>query len=256
MTTKRPMTIAAAIALACPGLFSLTSCSPSSTTTPSNPDAGTDADSLDAGADASLPDSAGAPCNPVKQDCADPSLRCKYISDGKNHTAACEPSNGDPPAQEGDVCTRGELGIDNCVIGTYCFNNGGSGALACRKTCATDAQCGAGAKCTGITTKAPYFGVCYPTCTPFGTDCGAGTCANSFADNDGVNSFDGCRSVGTTGVGQSCGAQWDCKPDMNCTGLTPNSFTCNPMCDDAHPCGDAGACFPFSGLPKNGGVCP
>lgn len=247
--------VAAAVALSCAGsLTGVISCSSPSTVAPTNnPDA--DSDAADAGGDTALPDSAGTACNPVKQDCADPSLKCNFIIDGTSRVAACEPSNSDPVAQEGDSCTRDQVGIDNCVKGTHCLPNGGSGLFACRKMCATDSQCAAGAKCSGITTQSPYFGVCHATCTPFGTDCGGGTCANSFFDNDGVNSFEGCRNVGSAGIGQSCGVQWDCKADMNCLGLTPNSFTCHSMCDNAHPCGDAGACVAFAGLPNGGGTC-
>ena len=104
-----------------------------------------------------------------------------------------------------------------------------------------------------MTTKAPYFGVCYPACAPFGTTCGGGTCANSLLDNDGTNNFEACRTAGAGGVGAPCGAQWDCQGDMNCVGAA--GFKCTPMCDATHACGDGGACMPLKGLANGGGLC-
>lgn len=257
MKHERRWIVAAAIAVSCSCfLTAVVSCSSSTTNAAAgDPDAGVDSAVPETGTDASLPDSAGAMCDPVKQDCADPSLKCTFIKVGQNHVAACEPSNGDPPAQEGDACTRGPIGSDNCVNGTHCFPNGGSALLACRKLCATDSQCAANAKCVAVTDQSPYFGVCYPGCALFGTDCGGGTCANSFGDNDGVNTFEGCRNAGAAGIGQSCGAQWDCQANMNCSGAG-GVFTCHPICDSTHSCADAGACTPQAGLPNGGGACP
>jgi hypothetical protein len=254
-TRARRLVVAAAIALA--GASSTTvvvSCSSSSTEGVNGADASSDAGEpqLDAVAETSLPDSAGTPCNPVKQDCADPSLKCSIVKVGQSNIAACAPSNGAPPAQDGDPCTRGPIGVDNCVKGTHCFPNGSSALLACRKTCATDSDCAAGAKCAGITQRAPYFGVCFPECTLFGAGCGGGTCSNAFDNNDRVNTFEGCRNVGAAGLGESCSAQWDCKADMSCFG---SPFTCHLMCDATHACGDAGTCTSVTGLANGGGEC-
>lgn len=78
MNYERRWTVAAAITVTS-GFYltAVASCSSSTTSAVAgNPDAGVDSAAPETGTDASLPDSAGAKCDPVKQDCADPSLKC------------------------------------------------------------------------------------------------------------------------------------------------------------------------------------
>lgn len=213
-----------------------------------------DALATDGAADvAEIADSVGKKCNPVKQDCPDPTLNCQIIKSGTSYTAACEAQEGDPIANPGDSCTRSSAGHDNCAVGSTCFPNGANGAFACRKFCAADSDCEAGEKCAAVTQKSPYFGVCYPTCTTFSVDCGKDTCANAFYDNDGKSGFVGCRISGTGKVGGACKSQFDCGANMVCGGGS-GGFTCYAMCDATHACA-TGKCGPPPGPPNGTQIC-
>jgi hypothetical protein len=205
----------------------------------------------DAGAPDVSPDTVGAPCDPVKQDCADPALRCQIINAGNQYVTGCEPPWEPAKNKEGEICSRQKAGIDDCVRGFSCLLDGVT-ATSCHRLCAQDSDCGPGARCGAITTVAPYYGLCWKTCTPFGSDCAGATCAGVHFDNDGTNEFEACREIGSNGIGTSCQAQFDCQPDMNCQGN--GGFKCKAMCDDAHPC-DGGTCTKSVGLPSDGGVC-
>jgi hypothetical protein len=210
----------------------------------------------DAGAPDVLADTIDTPCDPVKQDCVDPSLRCQIIYVGNQYLTGCEPSWRPPGGGvlhgEGEVCNRLKPGIDDCERGFHCIKDGADiAATSCRKFCAKDSDCGQDAKCGAITTAGPSYGLCWSTCTPFTGECGSGTCAGAHYSIDGVNTFESCREIGKGALGTSCKAQYDCATDMNCYGK--DAFVCTAMCDDGHPC-DGGTCTP-NGVANNGGVC-
>lgn len=241
------------------GGWSLLSACSSSTTTASPADSSIpDQDATqtqepvdDAGAPDVLGDTVDTPCDPVKQDCADPALRCEIIRSGSQYLTGCEPPWDPAKNQEGQVCSRMKPGYDDCVKGQSCLSDGVT-ATSCHRLCAKDSDCASGAKCGAITTIAPYYGLCWKTCTPFGTDCAGATCAGVHFDNDQTGAFEACREIGSGALGTSCNAQFDCAADMNCQGNA--GFKCKAMCDDTHPC-DGGTCTKSPGLPNNGGVC-
>lgn len=205
----------------------------------------------DAGAPDVLPDTVNAPCDPIKQDCVDPSLRCAIVFLDGEYVTGCQPPWEPAKNQEGEVCSRTAPGHDDCVKGLNCLPDGVT-ATSCHKICAKDSECGQGGKCGAITTVPPYFGVCWKACTPFSAECPAATCSGAHLDVDQSTLFEACREIGAGALGTPCSAQFDCAEDMNCQGN--GGFKCKAMCDDTHPC-DGGTCKKSAGLPNNGGVC-
>jgi hypothetical protein len=199
-------------------------------------------------------DAVDSPCNPLKQNCADPSLNCQFVKFSNGEAAACEPIDDGPVAQLGDACVRSDIGHDNCAIGGHCMPNGSFYDYICRAFCAQDSDCPTGQRCAATTATQPYLGNCFATCTPFSDECGKLDCANSLTNNDHMTLFDGCRVVGKGAAGDACKAQWDCGKDMNCKGSNGKYF-CHLMCDDAHPCPGGGKCNVRPDLPNNGGNC-
>lgn len=225
----------------------------------SSPNAGTSADAQqppepdDAGAPDVLGDTLDQPCDPVKQDCADPALRCQLIFLDGDWVTGCEAAEGSALVNEGQACTRTNAGHDNCVNGSTCLPDGVT-ERSCHKICAKDSDCSSGSKCSAVTTIAPYFGACVKSCAPFSTECSGATCSDEQLDNTQLNVFEACRPIGTGAVGSPCKSAYDCGPNMNCQGS--GNFTCKAMCDDAHPC-VTGTCKKSSpgALPNNGGLC-
>ena len=205
----------------------------------------------DAAAPDVLADSLNAPCDPIKQDCVDPSLRCAIVYLGGEYVTGCQPPWEPAKNKEGEVCSRTAPGHDDCVKGLNCLPDGVT-ATSCHKICAADLDCGPGGKCGAITTTPPYYGVCWRACTPFTAECPSATCSGAHLDVDQSTLFEACREIGAGVLGSSCTAQFDCAEDMNCQGKA--GFKCKAMCDDAHPC-DGGTCAKSAGLPNNGGVC-
>jgi hypothetical protein len=231
----------------------VTACSSSTASSPADGGTGdAQAPAEDAGAPDVLGDTINAHCDPVKQDCADPALRCQIISLGGEYVTGCQPPWDPAVNKEGEICSYRKTGYDDCVKGLHCMPDGVT-ATACRRFCQRDSDCGAGSKCGAITTVAPYFGACWKPCAPFSADCPGGTCSSPHTGIDQSNTFEACREIGAGGLGTSCKAQWDCAADLNCQGR--NGFQCKPMCDDAHPCGDGGTCTTYPGLANNGGAC-
>lgn len=235
-----------------------TACSSSSSAAP--PDGGTPGDEQpppapeDAGAPDVLGDTLDKPCDAVKQDCADPTLRCQIIFSAGEYVTGCETPwkhAGVALGKEGEVCSRTTTGHDDCANGLHCMLDGEI-ATSCHRLCAKDSDCGSGAKCGAITTVEPYFGVCWKGCTPFSAECPSETCSSAHINNDQTTTFEACREIGSGVLGSSCKAQYNCGADMNCQGS--GGFKCKSICDDAHPC-DGGTCTKSPGLPNNGGVC-
>ena len=260
---NKSRSIVALFAFAAAGAVSalVAACSSSDGTTPAveagTNETGTPEPTEDAGAPDVLGDTLGAPCNPVTQDCADPSLRCHVVFVGGDYVTACQPPwkppGGGPLHAEGEVCNRLKPGLDDCVNGSYCIKIARDTAkTACLRFCAKDSDCAPGGKCAVHTTSGPSFGLCWRACTPFGTECGSDTCAWPHYHIDGVSTFESCREVASGAVGDTCKQPYDCAADMHCQGEL--NLVCTAMCDDSHPC-DGGTCRPDRGLPNNAGVC-
>ncbi len=214
----------------------------------------TDAAVATDGTDGDRPDGdAGAFCDPVIQSCPKPADKCTFVKIGADFVAACvSPGPYLSIRMEGDSCDRMRPGTDDCTKGLVCSPAGTPGQFACRTPCSWDSDCKPGQQCAAVTTLGEPYGICLPVCTPFSMDCGDGTCENGFIDNDGVTTFDACRSIGRGASGSPCSAGSDCAANMNCRGTA--GFTCTPQCDAAHAC-TLGTCMTLQGVPNGGGVC-
>jgi len=193
----------------------------------------------------------GSPCNPVLQNCADPNDKCTYLKVNNAYSAICvAPTTYAFTKGELEPCNRASVGDDDCAKGFACLPNGAQGVFACFKACAADTDCAGTTKCVGITSFAPYFGACEPSCTLFGGDCDGGSCGGLYLDVSKAYDVAVCHANGSGTAGATCAVPWDCGPNLSCI-----SSKCIADCDDTHPCADAGTCA-GQGLPNDGGVCP
>lgn len=194
-------------------------------------------------------------CDPIAQNCADPSQRCVFTITGTGMSrmlvTQCV-ANG--TAMRDQSCTIDMTsGLDDCQKGLTCTGLGlPTGMSDCRKFCKTDSDCGAGQMCHGVG-GGVMFGECLPTCTEFGTDCGAGmTCAQDESDISSTMtnrvSFLVCRSVGAGTEGADCQRATDCGADMLCIGPFGQRI-CSPLCDDT-----THTTCPVYGVPDGGNV--
>lgn len=195
------------------------------------------------------------PCNLIKQDCTDPvNTKCAAVDDGAgNLTPMCVLPTGDNATDA--VCTRidqmssGE-GYDNCAKGNYCS---GVGTLSnppvrhCRSFCLLDSDCKNSERCVGLISNAQgsayVMGLCIPTCTPFGTDCGQGLdCASGDEAVDLSTQYFSCRETGQVAIGGACSSDLDCVADSLCASQMGKTL-CAALCDmGAHPCTDGKTC--------------
>jgi len=203
-----------------------------------------------------------AACNILSQNCADSSMpRCTIQVTGagtmmQSSSLAC---SADGTIARDAACTFDANGFDDCLKGNICTTTGSSTTSGmCRKVCASDNDCGAqrcarrGGGGGGGTTSS--FGVCIPTCTEFGTECGTGaTCAQSASDiqmqNGTTVRFLTCRPTGTGMPGDSCSRTMPCGADMLCLGQGGGGATaqCSPLCDGTHM-----TCTMLAGQPDGG----
>lgn len=203
-------------------------------------------------------------CAAGAQDCAS-GARCNLVGVGASNTTsttACVPAGA---LAEGATCTRegGRLGADQCAAGLTCVNSGQPAATQriCQRMCTTTAECRAGETCL-IISSVPRGGVCRPSCTVLGSDCGGATCRYALGAPAGSDptaalvSFPTCQPVGTATEGQACpGGSTDCAADLTCARRNGNeAFACRRICDSAHACptgmtcsGEASATNPLAG---------
>jgi len=208
-------------------------------------------------------------CDPIKQDCTDPTQKCAIVTSmGKTAANCVTPAPG--MVAEGGACMRA-MGAgmgDNCDKGLTCQRvgggggGGGGGTSVCRKICKSDGDCTGGAKCTSAGGQASTYGACTPTCTLLGTDCGTGMTCGTFAVDIAsttaqVIAVPVCRATGATPAYGDCMRASDCVANTTCDG----NGKCAPICDGSHICpqpavdGGAFSCQPLGGLPNNGGSC-
>ncbi len=216
-----------------------------------SPDPGSASDATsDVGIDGG-PDTAGSPCNPVLQDCADPNDKCTFVRINGTYAPLCvAPSDWQFVQGSGEACDRTAPGDDDCAKGFACLPNGAPGSFACFRACASDSDCAAGSECVGITNVPPTFGACEPSCALFSGDCDAGSCGGLYLDISTNYDVAVCHTNGAGIAGGACAAIWDCGPNLSCV-----AQKCMIDCDNAHPCPDGGACA-SQGLANEGGVCP
>jgi hypothetical protein len=202
----------------------------------------------------------GGSCSVLKQDCTG-GQKCIPLIQGANATVVgttCVP-NG--TVAEGMACVQVSNNTqlnDNCVAGTVCDNTGNDSTLHCRKYCDATTKCGTGSACAAVYTS--NWGLCVPSCTPFGTDCPTGNdCSTTFdavsaTTNSGVFV---CKTTGMGKAGAMCMGDTDCGPSLQCVGPV-----CTPICDSAHQCpmtmtADGGtlSCQSYVNTPNMAGVC-
>ena len=127
----------------------------------------------------------------------------------------------------------------------------------CRAFCRSDNDCQATPTGRCVALISMDTGLCTPTCTLFGNDCGNGLeCGVLIGTFDEKSFVSTCRGVGKTAVGMTCMAATDCVAGTTCIDPAGMNGTtkCTPLCDDDHPCAK-GVCARAMGLPKNGGIC-
>jgi hypothetical protein len=171
-------------------------------------------------------DYTGMPCDVEAQDCPS-GWKCTWsayvhlIPNGP----ACVPVG---PRAEGEAC--GEM--DDCAVGLQCESLWNQyAAPTCGRVCATDSFCGSGQRCDQI---------CYPVCTPFGSDCPPPKiCSEVVALRGGLEGMiygtDGpvCRAAGGGLPAYSHG----CQSSTACVdGAVCILGQCIPLCDAQHPC--------------------
>jgi hypothetical protein len=202
----------------------------------------------------------GAACNITSQNCSNTSMpRCTIQVTGAGtmmqmSTLTCA---ADGTVARDAACTFDSSGLDDCLKGTICSATGSATGTVCRKVCVADSDCGT-QKCArrgggggGGTTN--NFGICVPTCTEFGSDCGAGTCAASAtsitSSTGNTVRFLTCRALGTGNPGDSCSRTMPCGANMLCIGAGGGAATaqCSPLCDSA-----THTCPVLSGVPDGG----
>jgi hypothetical protein len=178
------------------------------------------------------PDQGTMSCDPIQQDCP-AGQKCALAGFGTTATISCVMAG---TVGEGMACMR-SMGADNCAAGLTCSRNGS----VCRKYCTADTDCVNGQKCAAGRGGTPV-GTCSPSCTPFGTDCGALNCstlATAFAPGGGV--FFTCRMPGNTANFDDCTGGAICGANAFCDAT---ASWCAPLCDDNHACpalsGDGG----------------
>lgn len=200
-------------------------------------------------------------CNVVKQDCPS-GQKCVPKVQGANQMvvgSGCVPNGTVAESQACMITSKNSaLLADNCVAGTVCDNSGGDSTLHCRKFCDTMTACsGAGLKCAAVYTTS--WGLCVPSCTPFGTDCPSGNDCSTTFDAVSTTANSGvfvCKTTGTGKLFDMCGSDTDCGANLACVGPR-----CSPVCDSTHACAqpmdDGGtiSCQSYANLPNGAGVC-
>lgn len=182
--------------------------------------------------------SAAATCDVGAQTGCAAGQKCvPEFSGGNGVTGTCVT---DGTAAIGQPCTPGDPNsntiTDNCVGGAMCDNSGVGSTYTCHKVCSGDSACDSGSRCGSIFNNANY-GLCYATCTAFGSGCPAGNdCSVPFDDLSATQSsevgFFVCKKTGTATLFASCSGDSDCAAGFACD---PQSG-CYPICDTSHAC--------------------
>jgi hypothetical protein len=193
-------------------------------------------------------------CNPVGNDCGD-GKACLPVQEttdsGEVITTECLPV-ADSAVAKGKVCKTNSSG-QGCVAGTMCTATIGSGkgaASTCKALCVEASQCGKGETCL-LLTGTPKAGFCDTACDLFSEPTATGACTDGGTCQP-VSAIDG---KGQPGVGSVCtaasklGLGSPCK-GLDCgAGLTCSKGTCQPLCDDSHPCPGGKKCATFQPAP-------
>jgi hypothetical protein len=220
----------------------VTSAESSSTTTPVDDDDGDD----DGTTFILQPDVVGGvDCDVWSQDCPDGEKCMPWANNGGNswNAAKCAPAD-DNAAEVGDACLvqgSGVSGIDNCVVGSMCWNvdpetNEGTCVAFCSGTEANPICEDPGTSCNILNDGVLIL--CLPNCDPLIQDCNDGEACyptnDAFScvpDAGGENGLyaEPCEFLNVCDPGLFC-AVADGVPD--CQGSTG---CCSPFCDLSDP---------------------
>jgi len=166
-----------------------------------------------------------------------------------------------------EACTRTGFGDDDCARGGLCTTLPGAAIdpAKCRKLCTDDSDCPTG-RCYNLGNgPSSLGGVCLPTCTLFGTDCGLSTVCWLFYNPRATARSPFCSQPSGKLVadGSPCAVTNDCgNSNAICLGVPPPSEliagtpgTCTPLCDPTHACGGSLTCSPLTPAPSGVGTC-
>lgn len=187
----------------------------------------------------------GGECSFFEQDCRD-GEKCvpwSELPDLVPDEIRCCPI-AEPTVEAGDICTvTGYLGscIDNCAVGSMCFDFDGDGEGVCQKMCSGTAEV---PECPNADDECfiYYSGVplCFRTCDPLVQDCPADKGCYPDAIAEGGTGFLCMPTIGDSQLGDYCWLLSACNPGMLCAtpDLLPNCFgdaddagCCTDICD-------------------------
>ncbi|MCX4247296.1 hypothetical protein [Paraliomyxa miuraensis] len=187
----------------------------------------------------------GGECSFFEQDCRD-GEKCvpwSELPDLVPDEIRCCPI-AEPVVEAGDICSvTGYLGscIDNCAVGSMCFDFDGDGEGVCQKMCAGTAE---NPECPNVDDECfiYYSGVplCFRTCDPLVQDCPPDKGCYPDAIAEGGTGFLCMPTIGDSQLGDYCWLLSACNPGMLCAtpDLLPNCFgdaddagCCTDICD-------------------------
>lgn len=193
-------------------------------------------------------------CDVWAQDCPTGEKCAPWINDGGAawNALKCVPVDPDP-AQPGDDCVAqggGASGIDDCALGSMCWDVNEEGVGTCVAFCEGSAEnpsC-ADATATCVIANDGALNVCLPICDPLLQDCAEGQACYPIGDSFACGP-DVSQEAGL--FGDPCEAINVCDPGLFCAspGLVPDcvgaSGCCSSFCDleDGNTCvGDGQQC--------------
>lgn len=196
------------------------------------------------------PDLAGGgdlPCNPWAQDCPKDEKCAPWVPSGRGPfiDAKCVQISGNQAP--GEACTVPEgptAGIDDCALGSFCWNVDDENHGFCFLQCTGDPDtpvCPPKTSCSSD--QYSILALCVPDCDPLLQDCFKGNlCVQD------VDSFicipDASGDEGQ--VNDPCELVDSCDPGLVCSASVIASGNCDPQ--------SSGCCQPFCSLPD--GPCP
>jgi hypothetical protein len=205
-------------------------------------------------------------CDVFAQDCPEGEKCSAFANDGGGswNDSKCVPIN-ENPKQPGDVCTvegNGVSGLDDCDLGSYCWDTDEENKGTCVELCegSPEAPTCSDPETTCAIYNMGVLNLCLGQCDPLQQDCDpSDVCINNptspgflcVLDASGENGVqhDSCMFANSCDAGLVClnsTAANECDPDA--------SGCCEPFCDLSEPAPDE-ACWVTNGGTSNGQTC-